>query len=354
MCKIYLCFLLSISVQPSNGSRLRRQNQPKITHPALDKIQSVLPEDLVIEAKPSSSEEKNIHAVVSSRTHRLLGVPIAAIGSNAFIQFSQPWQDGKLSSFNWWDMKSQFGAFRSQTVDQHKKKRKRKKKKKEEEEEFEIPEGGYPMNCSTPICDRHVHCKGATCCNTVMFNALSSITDWMDRNQIEYVVLDGTLLGGARNQDVIPWTADLDIGIHSKDVPKVLAQRDIPFHFAYTHQVVIPRGCEAHNPGFPGEYNESTPTLQSLAYGDEPQKGQGSYYIDIYPFETWKDFSKDFDSGCLQKMSNGTIRKGTVQIRDRKFKAPVKIKTCLEEWYGDDWMTPQPDNHNDVVDLDTP
>merc|ERR1719272_1656280 len=120
------------------------------------------------------------------------------------------------------------------------------------------------MHCSTPVCDRSEICKGPLCCNTVMFEALSSVTDWFDRNSVDYVVLDGTLLGGARDKDIIPWTADLDIGISAKDVPKLINQTDIPFHFAYKHEVIIPRGCEDHNPGFPGKYSDSTPSLNTL------------------------------------------------------------------------------------------
>jgi len=187
------------------------------------------------------------------------------------------------------------------------------------------------------------------CCNTVMYEALSSITAWMDQHAVEYVVLDGTLLGAARDKDVIPWTADLDIGISAKDVPKLIHQKDIPFHFAYKQEIVIPRGCEAHNPGFPGNYSNSTPSLHTLAYGDEAQTGQGSYYIDIYPFETFSEFYKDFDSGCLERNRDGTIRNTTVQIRDRKFKAPANIEACLVEWYGKDWRIPTHKQWTDVV-----
>jgi hypothetical protein len=281
---------------------------------ALEKIQSLLPKDLVVEphamAHPSFSQgEQNMYTLVSSRSHRLLGFPVFG-GSNSFIQL--PW-------------------FNKDYPNVH------------------IREAGYPMHCSTPICDRTVKCKGAMCCNTVMYDALSNITAWFDRHDVEYVVLDGTLLGGARDKDVIPWTEDLDIGIHAKDVPKLIRQKEIPFHFAYKQETVIPRGCEAHNPGFPGKYSDSTPSLDTLAHGLEAQTGQGSYYIDIYPFETSWEISNEFDSGCLKRNKDGTIRKGTVRIRDRTFNAPVDIEQCLVEWYGKDWRIPKHDNANDVI-----
>jgi len=209
-----------------------------------------------------------------------------------------------------------------------------------------IPRGGLPMTCSIPECSRSDDCKDSECCSTQMFNALVAITDWMKSNDVKYSVLFGTLLGAHRDQDIIPWTGDLDIGIYSKDVAKLMKQTDIAWKFAFEDSFVIPRGCENHKPdqtsGFPGKY--STFTMGHLGYcnpSDVTSALSCSYYIDLYVLDE-PDHGGGIAANCIRDSldTNGNLNTAEVTIRGRTFDGPSKVEACLKAEYGSDWKTP--------------
>merc|ERR1712032_99310 len=105
----------------------------------------------------------------------------------------------------------------------------------------------------------------------------------MTKNDVEYYVLFGTLLGAHRDKDIIPWSGDLDLGIYSKDVLKLTTQKDIPWSFGYQNSFVIPRGCENHHEGFPGNYSKfKMPDIGYCIGGDV----FCSYYVDLYVLDS--------------------------------------------------------------------
>lgn len=288
-----------------SGRRLRGLDS--LSKGISENLQLVSHEDLGKEhnetAKP---DEQHVHTFTTSRIKRFLGVPVLG-GSNSIVQTNKMYRfDGDAKP--------------------------------------NLQEEGYPLYCSIPSCDRRPECQGAKCCKTVMFEALLSITDWMDNHAVEYVLLHGTLLGAKRDKDIIPWTSDLDIGISAKDVQKLIQQNDIPFNFGYDQNFVIPRGCEDHNPGFPGEYQDMEADGEP---GSMTAKGLLGYYIDIYPFEFTGDEVPSL--GCLETNQDGAIRKTTVDIRGRPFKAPENVEACLVDWFGETWKIPTHQHANDVV-----
>jgi len=53
-------------------------------------------------------------------------------------------------------------------------------------------------------------------------NLFKKIIPILEKNNIEYWIYGGTLLGAIRNKGIIPWDDDIDIGILDKDVNKLL------------------------------------------------------------------------------------------------------------------------------------
>jgi len=200
-----------------------------------------------------------------------------------------------------------------------------------------LPTGGPSMTCNVPQCSRADGCQGAECCNTQMFEAVSAISDWMKSNDVDYTLLFGTLLGAYRDNDVIPWTGDVDIGIYSKDVAKLIGQTDIPWQFGYKNTFEIPRGCENHHPGFPGAYSKFTM--------DQPPwrlpSTQCSYYIDLYVLDE-PYHGGNIAKSCIAKSlgPDGRVKTSTVEIRGKTFTAPLQIEDCLVAKYGPNWKTP--------------
>jgi len=203
-----------------------------------------------------------------------------------------------------------------------------------------LPTGGVPMSCAIPICDRSCS-HGVGCCATQMFEALSEITSWMDSNTVEYVVLFGTLLGAHRDKDIIQWTGDLDIGIYSKDVAKLTAQKDIPWSFGYQKSFGMPRGCENNHKGFPGNYSKFQMGNDGWCDGGDPNC---SYYIDLYVLDE-DSHGGNIAEKCIasSKGLDGHITKTSVEIRGQQFYAPSKVEDCLEAQYGADWKVPASD-----------
>lgn len=202
-----------------------------------------------------------------------------------------------------------------------------------------LPTGGTPMTCDVPQCSREHGCQGAQCCSTQMFEAVSAISDWMDSNDVKYTLLFGTLLGAYRDHDIIPWTGDVDIGIYSKDVAKLINQTDIPWQFGYTDRFVIPRGCENHHPGFPGNYGQFTVDNSGFCNICPPLKR--SYYIDLYVLDE-PDHGGNIASKCIKNSlgQDGHVETSTVEMRGKTFTAPSQIEGCLVAKYGPNWKIP--------------
>jgi len=200
-----------------------------------------------------------------------------------------------------------------------------------------MQQSGVPMSCDVPMCSRSCS-EGAECCATQMFNALSEITSWMKKNDVEYSVLFGTLLGAHRDKDIIQWTGDVDIGIYSKDVQKLIAQKDIPWSFGYQDSFVIPRGCENHHAGFPGEYSKFQMPDKGFCNGGD---AFCSYYIDLYVLDL-ASHGGDIAKNCIASSldAGGHLKKTVVEIRGKEFDAPAEVEDCLVARYGSDWKTP--------------
>lgn len=207
--------------------------------------------------------------------------------------------------------------------------------------------GWHPVpECVTPRCQRHEGCQGPSCCQEVMFRALVEITEFFDRNAIDYAILFGTLLGAARDKDIIPWTADLDIGIYQRDAPRLWNQDEIPFSFGFTPNYWFTRGCENRKRRLRDDTDATFASRNTTGYAVVSQSHLnktwhldevGSYYIDIYHLDGFGDHDTQ---GCVAKSGGLPLKTRNVTIRGHQFRAPATVEACLEFDYGKEWRTP--------------
>jgi len=191
--------------------------------------------------------------------------------------------------------------------------------------------------CSVPRCERSIltRCNKSSCCSTKMYEGLSQITDWLDAQSITYVVLAGTLLGAHRDQDIIPWTSDLDIGIFQNDSEKVFEQHAIPFNFVSSCPA---RGCEAR-------VTESDQEIVSVKISGFPGSSvlQG-YYIDFYLIDD-SERGGSIHEESLASSGGGNrerLRRTNVTIRGKQFWAPADVEGYLDCHYKMNWKVPDP------------
>ena len=55
----------------------------------------------------------------------------------------------------------------------------------------------------------------------IALRLLTDVLDWFERNEIEYALDAGTLLGAVRDNDLIPWDDDIDLCIPQRELPKL-------------------------------------------------------------------------------------------------------------------------------------
>lgn len=72
-------------------------------------------------------------------------------------------------------------------------------------------------NFNYPILGRN----SPRCCASHLLRILTDLTNVLDKNEVDYFISYGTLLGSVRHGGMIPWDTDVDIGILSRDVEKI-------------------------------------------------------------------------------------------------------------------------------------
>jgi hypothetical protein len=171
--------------------------------------------------------------------------------------------------------------------------------------------------------DKHVYSSDE------LYQHLKFITNEFEENKIDYWLLYGSLLGGIRQNDIIPYDYDFDLGANLEDCDKILSLNQNIEKFGYEIKKSY--------------LNEDKLWKVSLKifYNKIPMG-------DIYLYHKFRDsLMRRFDpisgvyfwpKSTFPKYFIDKLIK--IKIRDKLFFAPRDPQILLEHWYGKTWNIP--------------
>jgi len=171
-----------------------------------------------------------------------------------------------------------------------------------------------------------------------IFTHLSYIDAVLAENNIKHWIMYGTLLGAVRNNDIIPYDYDFDLGANIDDLDAILLLNDKINKDGYTF---------------------IKPTTMCIDYEtlskEKPMwrvslkiEYKGIVMGDIYLYKKFNDgYMRRFDvntgtyfwpNSTFHSWFINTLK--CVTIRNKCFDAPIYPEILLEHWYGKTWKTP--------------
>lgn len=188
--------------------------------------------------------------------------------------------------------------------------------------------------CRSPPCSRDPKsCKGnGNCCADLMFEMLVDFSNFLRRQNVTFMVSEGTLLGAVRDQDIIPYTADLDIFVPREGWEKAMLINEEPPSSKSYHFMVDPdqphcaRLCAVWQ-GYPAN---RAPFDEHFEWDTEKVGNDLAYYMDIY----------DEDMDFAQATKHLIYPPSSVMIRNLSFPAPREQEIYVEARYGPSWRVP--------------
>ena len=146
-------------------------------------------------------------------------------------------------------------------------------------------------------------------------------------HNLSYWIEAGTLLGAVRNQSIIPWDDDADIGMLEADCQRLL---DIDLS-SYGVELQVHSNTEDGNPAL---LQFSFPGQNHLAWIDIfPRRLEGDYYVLVgWPKEKWPN--SKFEKICYDGHT-------TYKLNGLSVRGPKRAEAYLENYYGGDWRTPK-------------
>jgi len=164
-----------------------------------------------------------------------------------------------------------------------------------------------------------------------LYKHLSYISKFLTNNQIKHWVMFGTLLGGVRENDIISYDYDFDLGSYVENVDIIMA----------LNSKLEGTGYKFYLP----ENNIGTEKIWRVSIKIEYN---GIIMGDIYLFHKCDDdFMRRYDpKNKIYFTPNITFPSwfvdelDKVKIRNVEFPAPRDSETLLKHWYGDTWKIP--------------
>jgi hypothetical protein len=183
--------------------------------------------------------------------------------------------------------------------------------------------GATGITCIGAPCHYKGDCSSRTenlsCCADVLYTLLSSTADFLESNGVPYFLFAGTLLGAVRDEDIIGWTADIDLAVPRIGMDLLIASNGLFAGYANDDLASgVVRGCERKVNGTPGTL------LRDFTHTDDTLP-----YMDIYDLDHWKEVTP------FAQYMQGT---DTATIRGRQFPIPRNATAILDKLYGD-WHT---------------
>lgn len=164
---------------------------------------------------------------------------------------------------------------------------------------------------------------------------LGDVTEWLDKEDIPYFITYGTLLGSLRENDIMPWTQDMDIVVDQKYWSRVQRGLEAAEFFGGRRyffgvdqwEELVSRIC--------ADWDGFAVSVIGGPDGDRFTRGT-EFHLDIYASDWWQ--VKDMHLvDCVEPLGNAA----PILIRDRNFSAPARPRACVEKLYGAEWRTPK-------------
>lgn len=165
------------------------------------------------------------------------------------------------------------------------------------------------------------------CCINAIKEVCFYLIDLFEENQIKYWLDFGTLLGAARNGEIIPWDKDADFGILQQDCSKLneLAEK-------------------INKDGF--YFKKHAPGIYQINYSKINRN-----FVDIFTWDFWKYNPKQkWKYGFVYGVSGINARKyfpsyfientQFIKFYDKMARVPQDYEKFLELRFGD-WQTPK-------------
>lgn len=171
-----------------------------------------------------------------------------------------------------------------------------------------------------------------------LFKHLSYMTDVLSYYKIPYYVVYGTLLGAVRDNDIIKYDYDFDLGCNVDDYARLIKLNNVIERDGYHLVPAESIGVDYQN----SSINRRIWRVSLKVMYMDQEVG------DVYLYKKFSDgLNRRFDakSGTYFWPASTypswfTDQLSIVKIRGRSFFAPRDPEILLQHWYGKSWRTP--------------
>jgi len=167
------------------------------------------------------------------------------------------------------------------------------------------------------------------------------VVDFLDKNNVDYWLESGTLLGVIREGRLLPWDHDVDITIRMEDLPRILNQLK-SFRFKYGYRVEYVKN---RSDAYPLKKDEiRLIKIQSRRLFVLPGWAQLDMFVKIRHENKmyWSIRNRALKSAPAHYTDNLDI----IDFNNRTYKVPKDSRGYLAYRFGDDWETPKRDYDN--------
>ena len=205
----------------------------------------------------------------------------------------------------------------------------------------------------------HKHIPETLCGGSVLHMLLVDVYYAMEELGLAPALLYGSMLGAVRDESVIPFTEDVDLGyqipVHHKFYPEVLRDHlhSKGYHMFYDgiwRVCVGPHHTLASNIYSPDSPLSRAPWLMPT---------NGMPYLDLYKIsETWPNywnvqFSDTGATPIYGRPKQDYMPYAVVRVNDMEFNTLAKPAWFLEQYYGKDFRKEKPTQYGKNKNLPT-
>eukprot|EP00931_Biecheleriopsis_adriatica_P105533 TRINITY_DN80097_c0_g1_i1.p1 TRINITY_DN80097_c0_g1~~TRINITY_DN80097_c0_g1_i1.p1 ORF type:complete len:1213 (+),score=251.50 TRINITY_DN80097_c0_g1_i1:167-3640(+) len=200
------------------------------------------------------------------------------------------------------------------------------------------------LSCRTPKCDRNATtCALSTsrslttpygCCSDYMLLMITDVTDWLAKQEIPYFITYGTLLGAARQNDILPWTQDMDIVVDRSYWPRLQRGLEAAEFFGGRRYLFGVDQWEERVSRVCADWEGFATSIIGAQDNDRFTRPT-DFHLDVYASDWWQITDMHLVD-CVEPLGVTHL-----QIRGRNFSAPARPRACLEKLYGAEWRIPK-------------